>query len=453
MLAASAALSAVADDAPPLLTLSEAIDTALHRSPIYIALANDLDVARLDLESARNAFRTRFTSSMNSSDRTGADLGSTYEVGLSRLLESGSRWGLGFSSSQFGGEALSELKVSYSLPFFGNPAVASRYGVDLARIEEKRRAQLLAVGAEELTVRVIGSYYDAVLAANRARVADSGRDVAEALALVTTVRERAGTSTTLDARRARLRVTQASDRVRTSGLGVERARQGLAALIGMPVDRPFIVEQEVPALDDSEPVDSFVFEERALAMRPELVALREELDLVRSRAREAGAETPPIDVSLQWSLVGEGGSVGESLSLDEQRFGVGVAVALDRGRAANLERRRWLLIYETRRQSCLALENQVRFESRDAVLTLDDARAAAQIAFQELVLANDEFRIAELRYRGGTATTEEALNAEQALADARLGELERRVSYWIARKRIDRASGNLEDRWHHEPRS
>jgi outer membrane protein TolC len=443
------ALYASADGAPRRLTLGDAIDTALQRSPVYTALANDLELARLELERARDAFRTRFTSRMNSSDRTGAELGSTYEIGLSRQMQSGSSMGLGFATSSFGDTSLSELKVAYSLPLFGNPAVASRYALDSAEIETGRREQILAMGADELAARVIGDYYETVLATNRHSVAQSGRDLAEALVQVTAVRERAGTSSALDGRRARLNVAEATQRLRSSGLGVERARQRLAALIGLPIDFAFIVDDEIPAIEHTAThLDPKRVEARALARRPELVGMRQELELLSRRAGDAAAALPPIEVSLQWSLVGEGGNAGDSFALDEPRFGIGVNVALDRGRAQSYERRRWALQYETRRQSYIALENRVRFDVRDALLALDDALAGARIAEQQLALATDEFRVAELRYRSGSATTEEVLRVEQSLADAQLIELERRVAYWIARRRVDRLSGIGAEQWH-----
>jgi hypothetical protein len=37
---------------------------------------------------------------------------------------------------------------------------------------------------------------------------------------------------------------------------------------------------------------------------------------------------------------------------------------------------------------------------------------------------------------------------EQSLADAQLMELERRVAYWIARRRVDQLSGIGAEQWH-----
>jgi outer membrane protein TolC len=432
-----------------LLSIDQAIERALERNPVFLSLKSGVGIAELDLESARSVFATRFASHVNSNDRTGAELGSVYQARISKLMQSGSSVGLGFSNSQYGSDSLSELSVSYTLPFFDNPARDGLLAVDRARIELARRERLIAIGAEELALQVIGAYYDTVLGINRLQLAGSARDLADALARVTAVRAGTGLSSPFDLRRAQLRTAEAVQQERLAAMAVQRHRYRLAATIGATPDEDFAIDEAIPAAgaETTSLLDPEHLEAYALANRTELASMRAELALLAKRARAPKIRMPPMDVTLQVSLVDEGGAVTDSMSLNDPRFGIGFNMALDQAGAADRERRRWQLEYTTMRQSLRALESQVRFEAREALFVRDEARGGLRLAEARLAVEEENFRLIDLKYRAGTASTEEALEAEQSLAAARLGEVEARIAYRMSEYRVALLSGGFARQW------
>jgi outer membrane protein TolC len=431
---------------PAALSLQDAIAMALERNPSFLGLKSGADLAELDLENARSIFATRFSSSLNSSDRSGAELGSYYEARVTRLMQSGSSVGLGYSNSQYGNESLSELRLSYTLPFFDNPARHGLLAVDRAQLEVMRRERLLLIGAEELAVQVTGAYYDTVLALQRRGIAGSSANVARSIAGVTRVRRETGLSSDFDLRRSELRVTEAAQQERLAALGVARSRDRLLAVVGADPADDYVIVDELPEVDPSQ-VDTDLstedVERLALEHRGELQGIRQELVLLEKHSRGLQGAMPPVEISLQMSLVDEGAGFGDSLSLSDPRFGVGFNMALDRVGSRQREQRRWEIERQSLRHTLRAVESQVRANATEAALVREESRGAWQIVHARLGIANEQFRMVDLRHRAGTSTTEEALEAELQLAEARLGELESRIGYLMAVHRVDLLVGRL----------
>lgn len=431
---------------PAALSLQEAIAMALQRNPSYQGLMASAELAELDLENARSVFATRFSSSLNSSDRSGAELGSYYEARVTRLRESGSTIGLGYSNSQYGNESLSELRISYTLPFFDNPARHGLLAVDRARLEVLRRERLLGIGAEELALQVTGAYYEALLALQRMRVAASSLDVARSVAVVARVRRETGLSSDFDLRRSELRIAEAVQQERLAGLGATRSRDRLLTMLGADPSEDYSIADELPHVEPTDVEPELLTEELerlALDHRGELQSMRDELLLLDKQARGRPGAMPPVEVALQVSLVDEGAGFGDSLSLNDPRFGVGFNMALDQVGSREREQRRWQIERQSLRHALRAVESQVRADTREAALVREERRGVWQIAHARLGIASEQFRMVDLRHRAGTSTTEEALEAELQLAESRLGELESRIGYLMAVHRVDLMVGRL----------
>jgi outer membrane protein TolC len=183
-------------------------------------------------------------------------------------------------------------------------------------------------------------------------------------------------------------------------------------------------------------------ETNALARRPELLALAAEIELLERKVEaHAPRVMPPLDVSLQVSLVGEGRRMSDTFDRYEPRIGIGFGMALDQGRRPDFERRRLALRHASAVQARTALEDRVRVEARDAALLLEERLGELAFAREANALADDEYRSIELRHRAGRVTTEQALEAAETHAAARHRELEARISYWVAKHRLDVFAG------------
>ena len=111
------------------LSLNQAIKHALTWNNDYLNLADQVDLAKSDYETARSVFKTHYGAATSSDARLGAETGSYYSFFMDKKNESGSGYRAGIYSSTFGENSLSELRFSYTLPFFKNPLDSQRLRV------------------------------------------------------------------------------------------------------------------------------------------------------------------------------------------------------------------------------------------------------------------------------------------------------------------------------------
>lgn len=432
------------------LGLSDAITRALANNYDYLNLLSSIEGAELDLEDARATFRRQFYTRIDSDARVGAELGSTFRSGVQQRMESGQSWNLEFYNSEFGGDSLSELRLSYTLPIFEDPLADGVLDLRRAELDYEHRERLARVGSEELIAEVSSQYYRTVMANDNLGSMQGEVRYAEALARATRVRERNGRSSQLDVSAADLRVAQANQRWNSARAALLSSDNRLKILLGMGIDDPLVLESELPAVSSPDRFDEDPEELEALALanRAELLRLGEEMDLARRKlSTEPESRMPGLDVTLQYSRVGRGEGFSDSIELDENRFGIGVSMDMDVNGRRDIAYRRIALFYKTKRRAYDRLAEDIRADVRRAVLARQERSSELVLARGGRDLAEQRFRQAELLYNSGRSSTEDMLEREQALSEARKQERQARVDFLLAELELQRVSGTLADRW------
>lgn len=433
-----------------VIDLQDAVSLALVRNHEYLNLLSSIEGAELDLEDARAAFRRQFYTRMDSDARVGSELGNTFRSGMSQKLQNGQRWNVEFYNSEFGGDNLSELRFSYSLPIFDDPLNDGVLELRRAELDYEHRERVARVGAEELIANVSSHYYQSVLARDGIDAAEGEVRLTEALAHATRVRERNGRSSRLDVQAAELRVAQANQRWNSARAALAAADNRLKLVLGMNIDESLVLDTELPPVGGTEQADYDPEEIEALALanRAELLRLGEEMDLARRKlSTEPESRMPGLDITLQYSRVGQGESLGDSIELDENRFGVGLSMDMDVDGRRDITYRRIALFYRTKQRSYDRLAEDIRADVRRALMLKSERNSQLALARESEYLAEQRFRQAELLYRSGRSSTEEMLEREQALSEARRQERQARVEYLLADLEVQRVSGTLAGEW------
>jgi len=435
-------------DAPPL-TLDAVVTATLEHNIEGRILRNAVSEAALDTQEAKAAFDTRLYSTLNSFDRSGAEIGTTFEAGVTKLLESGSRVGLGFVNSQYGSSKLSELKLSYTLPFFGNHDRKELLAVETTALEERARARQLRAGLEGLALRAVTAYYEVVLAKDAEAVADRSADNARLLYRVAEIRAPSSEVGPMALRAAALKVRQVQFVLQSAHHRRDTAETQLRMLAGFPPDLPLPIVETIPQLGAEAPTESLdALTNRALSNRADLVNMRADLAPLEHRAKiERERVLVPIDITLQMSMTGEGDRFDDSVDLDKPQFGVGMAMALgDRKQRSNV-RRRLELELQNRRYALTHLEQTVRTEVQKAYYETHESRVEALLAAQQAELEAEALARDELRFRAGLADVQSVLDEQQSVVDARFRSLESRARYVVACYRLDTTVGRMPDEW------
>ncbi len=434
------------------LNLERAVELALVGNPDYLGLLNNVERAELDLEQARSLFKTQIVTSFDSDARTGAQIGSFFQVGVRKRSTSGSAWSLGLHGSTFGDDSLSEVRLSYSLPFFKDPVATGRYTLAQAELDFRHRQRVRLLGAEELIMQVVSAYFGAALADNGISIAKEDVLLAEKLQRATDLRKRTGRSSELDLHHAKLRVAQARQRHEAARLDRVRADNRLKLLLGLDLDDSLLIDRDLPAVLklDLASLDEDTVEQWALEHRSDLLSLGEDLELAGRKLRgRVGKRRPNLDVRLQYSLIGEGNSFVDSFKVDDRRIGIGISLDLNLSKSAQDEKRRLMLFYEDKQRAYDKLAMQIRSDARLALLGLRDKTTQLRLSIESTRLAEQQFEFLSLRYRAGQVSTQDVLEAQQNLARSRHAELKARVDHLLAHYQLEKITGSLTERWTH----
>lgn len=436
--------------APAVYSLQQAVDQALLSNHQYRNLLNSVELAELDYEKARSVFKTKLRGNINSDARSGADVGSTYNLGLQKRNVSGSAYGVGVYHASFDAKELSEIRFSYTLPFFQNPLTTGKFDSDRAELDFRHRERMAKIGAEELVLNVVTAYYNLSLADKRINLARGEVALAQKLLQATRIRAKTGRSSEIDLKWATLRVSQAEARRDQARFQKRKAENKLAMTMGLDMEEPVATEQGIPPVSSPELMLMTTDDVESLAMknRAELIGLGEDLELARRKLRAAPSKRMPgFDISLQYALIGEGTSFSDSVSFDDSRIGIGVSMDIDVFGTPDQQHRRLALFFDSTRRSYERLESEIRTAVADAVFGMQDDARQLELARQSLTLADKQFQLIELKYRGGTASTQEVLEAEQELSDAGYDELTNRVNYLLSTYRVRLVAGTLLEDW------
>ena len=440
----------IVTQAQEVIHLPKAIVLARSGNLGYLQLLDEIVRADLDLEQARAAFRTHIRSNLSSESRLGSEFGSTYSLGIVRQLRSGSRIEAGFITSDFSNTTLSELRLRYTRPLFPDPERSGLIRLRNAEMRARQARRLRAVGEEELVAQVIRAFYEAYRRREAVALQQRLVQLADRTLQAVRLRWERGLADDFELANAALEKEQAAVRLRELEMALKEQFEAMRMLVGRPVDANVEFCLELPL--SGEPglevgLETLVAE--ALETRPEVLAARELREATLKRMRRMSRRAaPPIDVSLQYSLTGQGNGLVESLRLDNQRLGLGLTMSTDFELTdARNARERVALAYREATRRLKQIENRIRREVHKAYREALRTRYRQRLALRRVQIAKSRYVAERMRYERGLSSIIELLQTQQALSEARHQALGSRIDALLARLTLDTLTGRLHRRW------
>jgi outer membrane protein TolC len=301
-----------------------------------------------------------------------------------------------------------------------------------------------AVNDTLLDVRT--GYYDVLLAEQQITVREAEVKLLSGELENTRKRLQAGTVPQFDVLRAEVRVANAQPRLIAARNAYRDAKTKLATLLGY--DIPVNIGEDIPmSLTDklhSEPasVQLPAAIAQALQRRPELAALERDLNLRRERVRLAKAESRPW-LNLFAGYDGRNSSFRQDFGSSVSGPIAGVEMTWDiwdgggaRGRVAEAQ------AYYSKAQVALQdTARKVEQEVRLAYSRLLQAQEVLESQKKVQETAQEALRLAVSRYDAGTGTQLDVLDAQTALTEARVTQVEALRNYLVAQAQVARAIG------------
>jgi len=450
------------------LAVRQNLGVALERGEVRIA-AHAVDVARGAFEPTVSAdYRHADTDSPPASSQEGEAgqiftlIDDGWRIAIGQRFTTGTRVELDFGNARARsslGTAVeplnyrSTLSLSLTQPLlrgFSPDLAIPRLEVLRARIASERERRQLAVTIATLVEQAESAYWGVLQALFRYDLARRSHQAATDQLALTRRQIDAGTLPPSDLIGAESTVAQRDLELVGAEQAIQQASDVLRAVLHLPRDqwsRP-ILPIDVPRFAPGAlaPEEAFA---AAIKHRPELAQL--ELDLRASSLAIQKADNdrlPQLDLGLTGALVGQdrayGGALGQLGGADAKGWSVFVSVAwtpLQRATAAAAE-----IARVSHAQAVLRREQVVQtvwLEVRAALR--DQAGAQRQVAaaarFREL--AERSLEIEQRKFLNGTSQNLFVAQRQDALASARLAELDALLVHNRASTALSRATGRL----------
>jgi len=413
------------------ISLKQAIDLARRNN-------RDLEVARLQLESATAAVREARAAQFPTVDLSG---NLTFQDSASAELSN--RRSEARSSIFFTRQSTTSTTVTATIEVAYNLDISGARSATIQIAERQLRLQELAVEQteEEIRLTVSGDYYSLQEADEQVRISQAAVDAAQKSLEDAQALERAGVGTRFDVLRAEVQLANSQQDLILARSQQRIARRQLAQRLSLPQSL------DVAAADPVEiaGVWSQTLEEsilQAYKNRSELEQRLVQREIGEAQRRLALAAIRP-QVSLFANYTGLGQFDDGVGPADGYAAGVRLNWNIFDGGAARAQARQRELDINIAETQFANVRDQVRFQVEQSYYTLQANFRNIETASRALEQARESLRLARLRFQAGVGTQTDVINAETELTRAEVNRLRAILDYNRALASLQRAISNI----------
>ncbi|MBL8395428.1 MAG: TolC family protein [Candidatus Accumulibacter sp.] len=329
------------------------------------------------------------------------------------------------------------LTLSWLLFDFG----ARSANLEVARELMNAAASTLDATVQSVFLNALQAYYNAQAARAAVSAALESEKASRESLTAAEVRYRIGNGTLADRLQAQTAWSQATlFRIRAEGVR-QNSLGRLANVMGLDANRPLRLDEPPAARPEEHFADDLAaLIAEARLRRPELKAAEAEFKAAEAGidyARASGLPTLSLTTGPQWEDLGGASAHGNSvgLTLNLPLFSGFTTTYNVRAAQARSE------VAAARRDN---VRQQVALEVWEAWQNLNTATQTLHTSADLLASAEHSERVALGRYKAGVGTILDLLNAQSALANARLQRVQSALDWQVSRATLARALGALD---------
>jgi outer membrane protein TolC len=343
----------------------------------------------------------------------------------------------------------SEVRLMLTQPLLrGFGPNAANFELVNSRRARQAQERAFELSRQRLAVDVARTFYEVVQQRQLLAVARQSFKRSEALQRASEARLNVGLASKLDVFRAQLQAAQAEEAMVRSQAALESALEQFRFLLGLAPTA--VLEPEDVGLPDrieAEPELLEALVARALARRLDLQETRDQEEDARRSASVARQNLlPQVDLNLALSRFGgEPVIAGSPLSVIDNRLRFFFSASYPLERSSDRATRALSELQQSARaRARRQREIEVETEVRAAVRELERIRKSVDLQRQALEIAEQQHRLATLRYQRGLASNFDVVDAEASLVLARSALISLATNHRIARLELLRATGSLD---------
>jgi outer membrane protein len=403
----------------PIVSLTQARETALRNHPRIASAAFDAQASGFAVREARAAYYPSLAGNITG---VGADHGSVLSAGALTTSSIFSRGSAGIVASQM----ITDFGRTGSL-------------VESAKLRQESRNQNVTDVRARVLIEVQQAYYQALAAEALQKVARATLDLRNLTLRQVTALADSALRSKLDVSFAEVNASQAQlDLIHTEN-DSRASHARLSAAMGYDRDQPFaLADEPLPAALDPN-VDNLIAQ--ALRERPDLAATRLGRDALRSFAKaEAELRNPTVSAA---AASGVAPVRDEKLPETYNAIGFNVNIPVLNGGFFKARREEAESHAAAAEKDVEALTVAVARDVRVAWLDANDAFQRLDVTARLVAEANESLRLAQARYDSGLGSIVELNQAQVNQTAAEIAAASAKYEYLVRRTNLDYAMGVL----------
>jgi outer membrane protein TolC len=430
------------------LSLNDAIRLALQQNGRLATAALSVQRTELNRESALADFDLTLSPAVEATE-TSDDTGWNYGLKAGKKLPWGTQINVAGAVNRFPDYVTEDwrtgVQVDLQQPLFRNFGRAvNEEPITAAGDQLFAQRRLWEQQKADLIVEVVQSFEKITRLSNQ--VASDSNQVARTAGLLelTRIRERQGRATRIDSLRAELQHGEALARLDRDRESCFSATQDLAELLGIKnAEAPF--ELVAPPLPELSLPDSATAIAIAFSNRLDLAQAQQDLATARRLGKLAERRLwPDVTVQARHSRYGDGPSLSDSTSLDDEDWSVGLAAQTELFRRRDKAAARQAAIdVDSSRLSIEILALSITRQVEQARSNYRRARAELDTAGRNYELACTRLEVARHLFEAGRGDHFSVTDADESVVKAEALLLAARAETSVAGYQLLRALGTL----------
>ena len=411
-----------------VLTLQESIQLALTQNPSHLAAEERVAGAKSQIREAIAGF---FPTLSASGLRTLKEKVMVLEFPSFTPGEPPQRVELDFTRDY-------QATFSLSVPLFVGGQLKSGFNQAkynyLSTDESRRQSAHMTVFNAKI------AFYGFLLAQEFVNVAEESVTVAEKhLNNVQTMYE-VGMSSKFDLLRSEVQLANLKPQLIKAKNNLKVAELSLKTVLGVDLAQPIEIKGELTYRPFNFDLEQALTQ--AIQNRPEL----QQLDYQKMMAGELlkmsrGSRYPTVAIAGTFNLWADKFNLKEDTWQSYYAVNLAVSVPLFRGFASSAQIAQSKSMIREIELGKKGLEDMIRFEVRQAVLNLEDAKESLLSQEKNVEQAMESLRIAELNFAEGLVTTLDVSSAQAALSQAKTNYSQALFDYVVSLAELDKAMG------------
>jgi outer membrane protein TolC len=411
-----------------ILTLEKCIQLALSQNPYHLAAEERVEAARSQVrEAASNFFPSLNAQGLHTLDEK------VFELEFPSFIpgEPPQRVSVDFTRDY-------QFSMSLSIPLFTSGRLTS--GFRQAKYNLLSTEEYVRQSSQVTVFNTKSAFYGYLLAKEFVRVAEEAVDIAEKLFKNVKSLYEVGMASKFDLLRSEVQLANLKPQLIKARNNLKIAELSLKTLLGLDLEKPIEIKGEL-AYEPYEP-DLEKSLAGALQNRPEIGQLGYQKQMAGEMLKLARASNlPSIAVSGTYNFWADKFNFQEDTWQDFYAVNLIFTLPIFNGFTTSARVAQSKAMIRELELSQKGLVDMVRFEIREAILKLNEAKESLLSQEKNVEQAQESLRIAELNYAEGMITVLDVSQAQAALSQAKTNYSQALFDYVISLARLEKAKG------------